>query len=62
MFWHQTAGAVRSTGRSPTLTASTTKLKDNGRDLLVDGDQASGSADGDNKLVATASQSELRTD
>ncbi|TMQ07441.1 MAG: hypothetical protein E6J90_05275 [Deltaproteobacteria bacterium] len=53
--------AVGPFSDSATLTASTTRLKDKGKDLLVDGDQASGSVDADNKIVVTASQSKLRT-
>lgn len=47
---------------SATLNANPTDLKDEGRSILVDGDQATGSVDSDNKIVVTASQSKLRTD
>lgn len=54
--------AVGPFSDSATLNASPTDLKDEGRSILVDGDQATGSVDSDNKIVATASQSKLRTD
>ncbi|HEX7837650.1 MAG TPA: hypothetical protein VF469_09320 [Kofleriaceae bacterium] len=47
---------------SATLKANPTLLKDQGRDILVNGDQASGSVDSDNKIVVTTSQNKLRTD
>jgi hypothetical protein len=60
-----TAGAVTTTlppvPDSATLVAGTTLLKDNGSNILVDGDEQDGSADADNKIVVTASQQKLLT-
>jgi hypothetical protein len=47
---------------SATLRANPTRLKDSGSDLLVDGDEAHGTVDGDNKIVVAVSQTKLRTD
>lgn len=45
-----------------TLTAVATKLKDNGKDILLDGDEATGALDSGNKILVSASQSKLKTD
>jgi len=65
--WTYVGGANGNTQVGPfsdsaTLTASTTKLKDKSRDVLVDGDQATGSVDSNNKIVVSASQQKLTTD
>jgi hypothetical protein len=65
--WSYVGGTAGNTTVGPfpdsaTLTAGTTRVKDKGRNILVDGDNASGSADGDNKIEVTASQSKLATE
>jgi hypothetical protein len=44
------------------LQGSSTILTDSGMAILLDGDEAAGSVDGDNKIVVTASQKILHTD
>ena len=46
---------------SAILKAGTTQLKDGGRGILVDGDEAAGSVDGGNKITVSASQKILST-
>jgi hypothetical protein len=65
--WSYTGGSTPSASLPPvpdsaTLTAGTTMLKDNGSNILVDGDQQAGTADPDNKIVVSASQQVLQTD
>ncbi len=42
--------------------ASATRLTDGGQDILLDGDEATGSVDSGNKITVSASQSTLSTD
>jgi hypothetical protein len=47
---------------SAILNAGNTVLEDSGSHILVDGDKASGTTDGDNQIVVSASQQKLQTD
>ncbi len=44
------------------LQGTSTVLTDSGMAILLDGDEAAGAVDGDNKIVVTASQTILHTD
>ena len=44
------------------LMAGPTKLKDGGKGILVDGDEATGAVDSGNKITVSASQQKLSTD
>ena len=46
---------------SATLNAGNTVLEDNGSHILVDGDKASGTVDGDNQIVVSVTQQKLQT-
>lgn len=64
--WSYVGGANGTTPLPPvpdsaTLTAGTTKLKDQSRDVLVDGDEATGRVDSGNKISVSASQHKLTT-
>ena len=66
--WTYVGGAAGGTALVPqptdsaTLTAAATRLKDNDDNLLLDGDQATGAVDANNRIVVAASQNVLRTD
>ncbi len=47
---------------SATLMAGSTKLTDGGQGILIDGDEATGAFDSENKITVSASQSILSTD
>jgi hypothetical protein len=47
---------------SASLSASSTKLTDAGKGILVDGDEEKGKVDSGNKITVSASQSALKTD
>ena len=46
---------------SATLHAAVTKLKDTGEDVLLHGDEATGSIDSDNKIIVSVEQAILKT-
>lgn len=69
--WQYVGGTVGSPPAGPIplppipdsaiLKGGTTKLKDGGQGILVDGDEAPGSVDGKNKITVSASQTILST-